>query len=51
MLGSIIYSEFKDGATRLVQQLTYNNGKTVRRLLDNKTKMPIGLIEDKEKKA
>jgi hypothetical protein len=51
MLGSIIYHEFKDGAMRLVQQLTYSNGKTVRRLLDTQTRMPIAILNDKEEKA
>lgn len=40
-----ITKELIDGALKIVQTITYSNGKTVKRLLDSKTMLPIEIIK------
>jgi hypothetical protein len=44
----MIHQIFKDGAYRLIQRITYSNGKIVERELDTKTLVPLSVTVVKE---
>lgn len=46
MLGQKITKQVINGTLKLVQTLTYSNGKTVRRVLCPKTMVPQEILED-----
>lgn len=44
-----VAKEVMNGTIILVQTIVYSNGKTVRRLLDNKTGVPIAILSTNDK--
>lgn len=45
--GNLVTREFINGVERIIEMITYSNGKTVKRILDVKTGLPIDIVHVK----